>query len=116
MFFLCSLGVSPTSDKEDGGDTRFDAIHIIGVDDMSTSRVFDYFGEFAPAAIEWIDDTSCELRCLHTRFLDIRYLDTRYLAIRYLDIRYLDIRYLDIVYLDIRYLDIRYLDIRFLDT
>lgn len=95
MFFLCSLGVSPTSDKEDGGDTRFDAIHIIGVDDMSTSRVFDYFGEFAPAAIEWIDDTSCELRCLHTRFLDIRYLDTRYLAIRYLDIRYLDIRFLD---------------------
>lgn len=66
--------MSPTSDKEDGGITRFDAIHIHGVDEMSTSRVFDYFGEFAPAAIEWIDDTSCELRHLDIRYLDIRYI------------------------------------------
>lgn len=37
-----------------------EAIHVMGVDDMSTQDVFGYFKEYPPAHIEWIDDTSCE--------------------------------------------------------
>lgn len=31
-----------------------------GLDDMSTQDVFNYFKEYPPAHIEWIDDTSCK--------------------------------------------------------
>lgn len=60
-----SLGVSPSSDNGEN-IVRFDAVHIRGVDEMSTSRIFSYFREFAPAAIEWIDDTSCNVVWLDT--------------------------------------------------
>ncbi|XP_056140707.1 nuclear cap-binding protein subunit 3 [Lampris incognitus] len=40
---------------------RFEALHVTGVDDMSTQDVFGYFKEYAPAHIEWIDDTSCNV-------------------------------------------------------
>lgn len=32
-----------------------------GTDDMSTEDVLEYFGKYGPAAIEWIDDTSCNV-------------------------------------------------------
>ena len=38
---------------------RLNAVHVHGVNDMSTQDVFDYFAEFAPTAVEWIDDSSC---------------------------------------------------------
>uniref|UniRef100_A0A3B4H9A3 Nuclear cap-binding protein subunit 3 n=1 Tax=Pundamilia nyererei TaxID=303518 RepID=A0A3B4H9A3_9CICH len=40
---------------------RMEAIHVMGVDDMSTQDVFGYFKEYPPAHIEWIDDTSCNV-------------------------------------------------------
>ncbi|XP_057677921.1 nuclear cap-binding protein subunit 3 isoform X1 [Corythoichthys intestinalis] len=40
---------------------RMEAVHITGVDDMSTQDVFAYFKEYPPAHIEWIDDTSCNV-------------------------------------------------------
>ncbi|XP_068186894.1 nuclear cap-binding protein subunit 3 [Antennarius striatus] len=40
---------------------RMEAIHVAGVDDMSTQDVFGYFKEYPPAHIEWIDDTSCNV-------------------------------------------------------
>ncbi|XP_044077249.1 nuclear cap-binding protein subunit 3 isoform X2 [Siniperca chuatsi] len=40
---------------------RLEAIHVAGVDDMSTQDVFGYFKEYPPAHIEWIDDTSCNV-------------------------------------------------------
>ncbi|XP_053188191.1 nuclear cap-binding protein subunit 3 [Scomber japonicus] len=40
---------------------RMQAIHMAGVDDMSTQDVFGYFKEYPPAHIEWIDDTSCNV-------------------------------------------------------
>lgn len=39
---------------------RMEAIHVTGVDVMSTQDVFGYFKEYPPAHIEWIDDASCE--------------------------------------------------------
>ncbi|XP_049597954.1 nuclear cap-binding protein subunit 3 [Syngnathus scovelli] len=40
---------------------RMEAVHIMGVDDMSTQDIFGYFKEYPPAHIEWIDDTSCNV-------------------------------------------------------
>ncbi|XP_037543140.1 nuclear cap-binding protein subunit 3 isoform X2 [Nematolebias whitei] len=40
---------------------RMEAIHVTGVDDMSTQDVFGYFAEYPPAHIEWINDTSCNV-------------------------------------------------------
>ncbi|XP_055082607.1 nuclear cap-binding protein subunit 3 isoform X2 [Periophthalmus magnuspinnatus] len=40
---------------------RLEALHMSGVDDMSTQDVFGYFREYPPAHIEWIDDTSCNV-------------------------------------------------------
>ncbi|XP_029614440.1 nuclear cap-binding protein subunit 3 isoform X1 [Salmo trutta] len=40
---------------------RLEALHVAGVDDMSTQDVFGYFKEYPPAHIEWIDDTSCNV-------------------------------------------------------
>ena len=39
---------------------RLEALHVGGVDNMSTQDVFGYFKEYPPAHIEWIDDTSCK--------------------------------------------------------
>ncbi|XP_072230983.1 nuclear cap-binding protein subunit 3 [Leuresthes tenuis] len=40
---------------------RMEAVHVTGVDDMSTQDVFGYFKEYPPAHIEWIDDMSCNV-------------------------------------------------------
>ncbi|XP_046876196.1 nuclear cap-binding protein subunit 3 [Hypomesus transpacificus] len=40
---------------------RLEALHVAGVDNMSTQDVFGYFKEYPPAHIEWIDDTSCNV-------------------------------------------------------
>ncbi|KAF4098408.1 nuclear cap-binding protein subunit 3 [Onychostoma macrolepis] len=40
---------------------RLEALHMGGVDDMSTQDIFGYFKEYPPAHIEWIDDTSCNV-------------------------------------------------------
>ncbi|XP_059382570.1 nuclear cap-binding protein subunit 3 [Carassius carassius] len=40
---------------------RLEALHMSGLDDMSTQDVFGYFKEYPPAHIEWIDDTSCNV-------------------------------------------------------
>ena len=38
---------------------RPDAILLFGVSEMSTKDVFDYFQDYIPGSIEWIDDISC---------------------------------------------------------
>lgn len=35
---------------------RKDALHLFGVDELSTNEVFDYFKNFKPFAVEWIND------------------------------------------------------------
>ncbi|XP_077596323.1 nuclear cap-binding protein subunit 3 isoform X2 [Stigmatopora nigra] len=42
-------------------NVRMEAVHVMGVDDMSTQDIFGYFKEYPPAHIEWIDDTSCNV-------------------------------------------------------
>lgn len=40
---------------------RLNSVHIRGVQNMSTSDVLDYFNEFEPDHIEWVNDYSCKL-------------------------------------------------------
>nr|XP_039258189.1 nuclear cap-binding protein subunit 3-like isoform X1 [Styela clava] len=40
---------------------RLDAIHLRGLDDMSTEDIFSFFSDHFPSHIEWIDDTSCNV-------------------------------------------------------
>ncbi|XP_051537717.1 nuclear cap-binding protein subunit 3 [Myxocyprinus asiaticus] len=47
--------------KEAIPKVRLEALHMSGVDDMSTQDIFGYFKEYPPAHIEWIDDTSCNV-------------------------------------------------------
>ena len=39
---------------------RCEAVHVRGVDEMSTNDVFNYFKEFCASEVEWIDDSSCK--------------------------------------------------------
>lgn len=49
--------------KEHGADIprRPEAIHLYGVDCMSTSECLAYFGDYGPTFVEWIDDSSCNI-------------------------------------------------------
>lgn len=40
---------------------RREAIHLYGVDELSTSDIFDYLKEYKPVAVEWINDHSCNV-------------------------------------------------------
>ena len=41
-------------------ERRPTAIHLYGVDVMSTADCLSYFGEWGPTFCEWINDSSCE--------------------------------------------------------
>ncbi|KAG8042723.1 hypothetical protein G9C98_005363 [Cotesia typhae] len=54
-----SMGVSESDDS--AKYTRFNTLHMRGTDNMSTQDVFNYFKDYAPASIEWINDVSCNV-------------------------------------------------------
>ncbi|XP_015762406.1 PREDICTED: nuclear cap-binding protein subunit 3-like [Acropora digitifera] len=43
------------------GVARLDAIHVFGVDNMSTKDIFLYFDNYGPGSVEWIDDSCCNV-------------------------------------------------------
>ncbi|CAL8462820.1 g2354 [Coccomyxa elongata] len=49
--------------KEHGWDIprRPEAIHLYGVDCMSTADCLSYFSDYGPTFVEWIDDSSCNV-------------------------------------------------------
>jgi Nuclear cap-binding protein subunit 3 len=49
-------------DRKDVGlevQRRLDTIYLYGTDNMSTDAVFQYFKDYGPSSIEWINDSSC---------------------------------------------------------
>ncbi|XP_014666651.1 PREDICTED: uncharacterized protein C17orf85 homolog [Priapulus caudatus] len=54
-----SLGLTKEDVSASDTELRTEAIYFRGVDDMSTKDVLEYFRDYAPAAIEWIDDIAC---------------------------------------------------------
>ena len=43
-------------------DIRSEAVYLYGTNEMSTRDVFEYFSDYGPSYVEWIDDSSCECR------------------------------------------------------
>lgn len=41
-------------------ERRPDAIYLYGVDVMSTEDALQYFGDYGPTFVEWINDSSCK--------------------------------------------------------
>ena len=41
-------------------ERRLEAIHLYGVDLMSTRDCLAYFKAYQPTKVEWLDDSSCE--------------------------------------------------------
>ncbi|XP_076816551.1 uncharacterized protein LOC143462321 isoform X1 [Clavelina lepadiformis] len=46
---------------DDENHIRPEALHLIGVDALSTAEIFGYFGKTTPRFIEWVNDTSCNV-------------------------------------------------------
>lgn len=40
---------------------RLNAIHVYGVDYMSTKMILSYFGEENKVRVEWLNDSSCNV-------------------------------------------------------
>lgn len=58
LLFL-SLGLEEDKIDEDRRGIRLEVIHFRGLKDMNTKDVFEYYREFNPGNVEWIDDQSC---------------------------------------------------------
>lgn len=52
-----SLGIN----SENEANVRFEAIHMLGIEDMGVDNIFDYFRNYAPTGIEYIDESSCNV-------------------------------------------------------
>lgn len=52
-----SLGIGATIEK----NVRFEVIHLRGFDQMSGGDILDYFMDFAPSSVEWIDEECCNV-------------------------------------------------------
>lgn len=55
-----SLGII----SENEATIRFDAIHVLGIKDMSIEDLLEYFANYAPSEIECVDDNSCNVTWL----------------------------------------------------
>lgn len=41
-------------------ERRPDSVHLFGIDLMSTADCLQFFTDYAPMSVEWLNDTSCE--------------------------------------------------------
>lgn len=48
-------------DDNDNKNMRLNVLHMRGTENMSTKDVFEYFKDYQPASIEWINDVSCNV-------------------------------------------------------
>jgi len=53
----CSLGMKEGEGTEK--HFRLNTLHVRGTENMSTKDIFNYFKDYGPASIEWINDYSC---------------------------------------------------------
>ena len=42
-------------------ERRYDTLYVYGVDKLSTENIFEYFEEYGPTFVEWINDSSCNV-------------------------------------------------------
>jgi hypothetical protein len=54
----------PRPDPEPGAEVRQEALLIYGTDDWETTDVFNFFGDYRPDFVEWINDSTCMSPCI----------------------------------------------------
>ena len=60
---IFSLGFTIAQlEKSNDRGIRLEAMHMRGIEDMEEEDIMQYFNEFEPSAIEWIDDESCKFK------------------------------------------------------
>lgn len=42
------------------GEVREEAVYVFGTNEMSTRGVLQYFMEYGPSHLEWVNDSSCK--------------------------------------------------------
>ncbi|XP_066140672.1 nuclear cap-binding protein subunit 3-like [Euwallacea fornicatus] len=52
-----SLGITSTNES----DFKFDTVHLLGLEEMTTEDIIEYFSSYAPEGIEWIDNNTCNV-------------------------------------------------------
>ena len=66
MLILWHVCAEPADQAEQRRQTamtaerRPDSVHLFGIDLMSTADCLQFFTDFAPLSVEWLNDTSCE--------------------------------------------------------
>ena len=59
------MGIDETSfiaeDEKTPPIYRRDGLHLYGVDDLKTNEIFEFFADYNPYSLEWINDSSCNL-------------------------------------------------------
>lgn len=53
--------VAPRTEVDPSIPRRPDAVHLYGVDTLSTRDALAYFSEYGPTFVEWINDSSCNV-------------------------------------------------------
>lgn len=56
-----NLDVENLKSSSESQGIRLEALHIHGVTEMSTNDIFEYFKDYTPAWIEWVNDVSCNV-------------------------------------------------------
>ncbi|KAI6646738.1 hypothetical protein LOD99_12858 [Oopsacas minuta] len=59
---LCPEGEEIEFDRFDHPRIRLDTLHMKGTDDMSNTDLCQYFLAFGKVSLEWVNDTSCNIR------------------------------------------------------
>jgi len=59
-----AMSIEPLTKRIDppaNADIRSNVVHLYGTDTMNTNQVFEYFRDFGPAELEWLNDSSCNV-------------------------------------------------------
>ncbi|KAJ8917758.1 hypothetical protein NQ315_005209 [Exocentrus adspersus] len=55
-----SLGITAENKK----NVRFEAVHILGTNNLNAEDILEYFVKYAPTAVEWVSEDSCNVTWL----------------------------------------------------
>lgn len=61
------LIVESRTDASGEAEPRLDALHVYGVDLLTTADILSHFHSYAPGCIEWLNDSSCNV-CFPDKF------------------------------------------------
>lgn len=61
------LVVESRTDATGEAEPRLEALHVYGVDLLTTADILSHFNSYAPGYVEWLNDSSCNV-CFSDKF------------------------------------------------